>query len=84
MTYKHQDDPLMSWREDRQVVLDELIRLEGRGVDPVDRCELCQKVGVYRCLDCVAVQLLCGECMIRIHAFHPFHVIQASIALFCV
>jgi len=83
MTYGCQDNPLMAWREDRQLVLNELIRLEGPGVDPAGRCELCRKNGAYRCLDCVAVQFLCRECMTRIHAFHPFHVIQASIPLFC-
>jgi len=84
ITYGCQDDPLMAWREDCDLVLNELIRLEARGVDPAGTCELCRKEGIYRCLDCVAVQLLCRECMTRIHTFHPFHVIQASIPLFCV
>jgi len=71
----------MVWAEERQLFLDESIRLEGRGVIPVGRCELCRKDGHYRCLDCTAVQLLCEGCLTRVHAFHPFHTIQVSLSL---
>jgi hypothetical protein len=75
----HQDNPLQQWREnEREVFLDELIRLEGRGVRTDDQCELCHKEGVYRCLDCIAVQFLCPRCVNSTHSFNPFHVIEVS------
>lgn len=77
-TYRCQDNPLQIWREERQLFLDELIRLEGRGIFTDGSCELCRENGLYRCLDCVAVQFLCGGCLNRVHSFHPFHVIQVS------
>jgi hypothetical protein len=58
--------------------LEELIRLEGRGIFTDGKCELCRKVGVYRCVDCLAVQFLCTGCMSRVHSFNPFHVIEVS------
>jgi len=67
---------------DRDLYLDELIRLEGRGVFTNNLCELCRNGGMYRCLDCLAVQLLCPGCMSRVHSFNPFHVIEVSPSVF--
>lgn len=66
---------------ERGVILEEIIRLDGRGVFTRGRCELCRQDGHYRCLDCVAVQFLCGDCMSRVHSFNPLHVIEVS---FCI
>ena len=77
-TDHYQDNPLLLWRTERKLFLEEFIRLEGRGVFTDDHCELCRKEGMFRCTDCVAVQFLCGGCMSRVHSFNPFHVIEVS------
>ena len=73
------DNPLLLWRDERDLFLKEFVRLEGRGVSTNGNCELCRNEGAFRCLDCVAVQFLCQECIARVHAFNPFHVIQVSL-----
>lgn len=78
-TYSVKDNPLLQWMPDRRVYLEELIRLEGRGIFTDEgQCELCRKDGQYRCLDCVAVQFLCSECTCSVHSFNPFHVVEVS------
>ena len=74
----YQDDPLLSWRAERRAFLEELTRLEGRGIFTNGKCELCRKDGEYRCVDCLAIQFLCGDCMTRVHSFDPLHVIEVS------
>jgi len=70
----------MLWVDDeRETYLKESIRLEGRGMFTDDHCELCHKEGVYRCVDCFAVQFLCEGCMSRVHSFNPLHVIEVSL-----
>lgn len=71
----------MLWRAERGLFLQELIRLEARGTSTGGRCELCRKDGLYRCVDCHAVQLLCEGCMNRVHSFHPLHVIEVSLSM---
>lgn len=68
--------------EDRDLCLDDVIRLEGRGVLTDDHCELCRKEGKFRCVDCVAVQFLCKECISSVHSFNPFHVIEVCSCVF--
>ena len=34
---------------------------------------------MYRCVDCLAVQFLCGGCLSRVHSFNPLHVIEVSL-----
>ena len=71
-----QDDPLLLWRAKRDLFLEEFIRLEGRGATANDRCELCRKEGTHRCLDCIAIRLLCTGCLSRVHSFNPFHAVE--------
>ena len=64
---------------DHDLYLDELIRLEGRGIFTDNRCELCRNDGVYCCVDYLAVQFLCPGCMSRVYSFNPFHMIEVSL-----
>lgn len=73
---RSQDKPLRHWRAERELFLEELIRLEGRGITANDHCELCRNEGIYRCVDCLTIQLLCGRCLTSVHSFNPFHVIE--------
>lgn len=66
---------------ERDMLLREVTRLEGRGIFTDGRCELCRQDGLYRCLDCQAVQFLCGGCMSRVHSFNPFHVIEVGLSI---
>ena len=68
----------MSWRAERGTFLKELTRLEARGVFTNGQCERCTRDGQYRCVDCLAVQLLCEKCTRRTHSFNPLHVIEVS------
>lgn len=67
---------------ERELFLEEFIRLEGRGVSTDGKCELCRNEGAYRCIDCLAVQFLCGGCMSRVHSFNPFHIIEVSLSYY--
>ena len=76
------DNPLLLWRNEHDIFLNEFIRLEGRGVSAHGNCELCCNEGLFRCLDCIAVQFLCQRCMAGVHAFNPFHVIEVRLRIF--
>ena len=77
-----QDNPLLLWMAERDTFLNELIRLEGTGDFTTNgKCELCRNDGTYRCLDCHAVQSLCGGCLSRVHSFNPFHIVEVSLLI---
>ncbi|KAJ7909356.1 hypothetical protein B0H13DRAFT_1616599, partial [Mycena leptocephala] len=74
------DRPLNIWAEDDlEEFLDAAVRCDGRG-DYVTqlRCGECRAVDspAHRCEDCFTDALLCGGCMICLHADNPFHVIK--------
>jgi hypothetical protein len=81
-THLRQDNPFLLLSEERDLILDEFIRLESRGVLSPS-CELCSQEGEYRCVDCDAVQLLCKGCLCRVHSFHPLHEIEVSLLVLC-
>ncbi|KAH7907679.1 hypothetical protein BJ138DRAFT_1116497 [Hygrophoropsis aurantiaca] len=73
------DHPLLTWINFRDVYLQELLRLEGRGDHAADNsmCDMCQlEVGFFRCQDCFGVDLFCKECTLTKHAQSPLHRIQ--------
>ena len=79
-SFQCQDNPLLLWTTaERDTLLREFIRLEGRGVFTEGRCELCHQSGLYRCLDCTAVHFVCGDCMKQIHHFNFFHEIEVCL-----
>ncbi|KAJ7761424.1 hypothetical protein B0H16DRAFT_1312223 [Mycena metata] len=65
--------------DDLEEFADEILRCEGRGdyYDQV-RCAECQVPGiqVHRCQDCFTDALFCANCTVRLHADHPFHVLE--------
>ncbi|KAJ7024119.1 hypothetical protein C8F04DRAFT_1192750 [Mycena alexandri] len=76
------DRPLEVWMEDDlEEFADEILRCEGQGdyYDQV-RCAECQVPGIqaHRCQDCFTDALFCANCMVRLHADHPFHVLERS------
>ncbi|KAJ7928222.1 hypothetical protein B0H13DRAFT_2549726 [Mycena leptocephala] len=77
---RESDRPLNIWAEDDlEDFLDAVVRGEGRG-DYVTqlRCGECRTVDspAHRCEDCFTDALVCGGCMVRLHADNPFHVIK--------
>ncbi|KDR66325.1 hypothetical protein GALMADRAFT_1156932 [Galerina marginata CBS 339.88] len=79
--------PMVLWKEGfRDIYLDEMLRLEGRGDAWADGEAVCtdcmaRKVdppapGVYRCAECFLPALLCKECCLRRHRILPLHTIE--------
>lgn len=74
-----QDHPTREWvRYSRGMVLDEMIRLEGRGLHSGMPCPRCGVVTnpTFRCEDCIGGELYCSQCMISMHRQSPFHNIK--------
>ncbi|KAH7918389.1 hypothetical protein BV22DRAFT_1024674 [Leucogyrophana mollusca] len=73
-----QDNPLLLWLPERQKFLEELIRLEGRGVQGIDElCSSCKNASSrYRCEDCFGVDMHCIDCVVQKHAHSPLHRIE--------
>ncbi|KAF8137103.1 hypothetical protein EV363DRAFT_1156356 [Boletus edulis] len=62
--------------EDRDSFLRELIRLEGRSC--LTTCAGCKttEVAMYRCDDCLAVDLYCKTCILLQHGNQPVHLVK--------
>ncbi|KAF8132456.1 hypothetical protein EV363DRAFT_1163307 [Boletus edulis] len=75
MSYLLQDHPLLTWLDDRELFLQELIRLEGRGDQGLDgECGACKSAtACYRCSDCFGGVMYCKWCIIQQHAASPLH-----------
>ncbi|TFK74082.1 hypothetical protein BDN72DRAFT_914121 [Pluteus cervinus] len=73
--------PLLNFIPQRDVFLQERIRLEGRGVEdgaPMT-CGLCKQTDAaayYRCETCFDCRLFCAGCIVNNHAANPFHWVQ--------
>lgn len=74
------DTPLLTWMEDRDDFLRELIHLEGR--NGVTACLFC-KTGptIYHCDDFLRIDLYCKMCIVSRHASQPVHLIKVSVLL---
>ncbi|KAK7026145.1 hypothetical protein R3P38DRAFT_2529348 [Favolaschia claudopus] len=73
------DNPLAQWTEDlRQIYLEEILRLEGRGDHTYSHCRRCGDGSAeFRCCDCLGGgELLCAACTKDGHQQMPFHRIQ--------
>ena len=78
-----QDNPMLQWRDhSRELVLDEMLWLEGRGLYADLPCGECfSPRPLYRCKDCFGGQLFCQGCIAATHCRSPFHVIEVSNSL---
>ena len=78
---------MTTWLEYRQEYLDELLRLEGRGLNAAEAregpsCADCKaQEGTYRCVECFGRELVCEGCCISRHRRLPLHRIEVNFKL---
>lgn len=83
-----QDEPMTYFLPRRGLLLDELLRREGRGDYVSPRCLDCASEGVagparVRCTTCPPGPLLCEACIVRKHADSPYHRTQVRFIVYC-
>ena len=68
------------WEQYRDEFTDEVLRHEGlAGLAAPPPCVKCSGSGaVYRCIDCLFVQMLCQCCIVTAHGLEPLHNIQVT------
>ncbi|KAG6846689.1 hypothetical protein H0H93_012418 [Arthromyces matolae] len=73
------DDPMFEWlKHDREVFLDELLRCDGRGSEPMINCGCTGTFPAeFRCIDCLHCEMKCRSCIVDNHKTLPLHRIQA-------
>lgn len=70
-----QNDLLRQYRDNRQTLMFEMIRLEAPPQGGL--CMLCDSAsGTYRCKDCFPQNYYCTQCCLSTHSQRPFHRIQ--------
>ncbi|KAF9549685.1 hypothetical protein CPC08DRAFT_648139, partial [Agrocybe pediades] len=71
------DEPLKEWVEEQEVFLSEFLRLEGND-ERVKLCSECQteRVGTFRCTDCDNLDLVCRECILKLHRRNGLHRVE--------
>lgn len=71
---------MLQWRDySRELALDEMLWLEGRGLYAESPCGGCSFPSpLYRCTDCFGGQLFCQECTVSMHSRSPFHIVEVS------
>lgn len=79
---QHQDNPLLTWMNESDFFLTELLWHDGRG-DRDHDSDLCPGCSTstphqHRCQDCLDAQLYCCACIVKDHARLPTHTIQVS------
>ncbi|KAN0079965.1 hypothetical protein V8E55_009531 [Tylopilus felleus] len=69
------DHPLLTWLNDCELFLQELMCLEGRGDQGLDgKCGGCKSAETcYRCADCFGGVMYCKRCIIQQHTVNPLH-----------
>ncbi|KAL0567977.1 hypothetical protein V5O48_014022 [Marasmius crinis-equi] len=70
------DGPMVEWKAFTSLFLDEMMVADGRGRHTSTRCFLCQRAdregeARYRCHYCYGGQLMCQECLLRVHQSRP-------------
>ncbi|KAF9543190.1 hypothetical protein CPC08DRAFT_649965 [Agrocybe pediades] len=73
---RRSDEPLKDWVEEREVFLSEFLRLEGDGPSDSGCANCVDHVPAFRCLDCDTLDLLCRECILRLHCRNGLHRIE--------
>ncbi|KDQ23596.1 hypothetical protein PLEOSDRAFT_1048381, partial [Pleurotus ostreatus PC15] len=71
------DNPMLVWMQERDLFLEELLRLEAPEIDQ-EYCatNACLSIGLYRCPQCTDVRLFCHICIVERHEASPFHVVE--------
>jgi len=70
---------MLQWRDlSHEMALEEMLRLEGRGVYAGLPCGECSSTPLYRCTDCFGGELFCQQCTLAMHRRSPFHIIEVS------
>jgi len=71
---------MLQWRDySRELALDEMLRLEGRGEYAGLPCGECSApCPLYRCVDCFGGELFCQGCIKSMHQRSPFHIVEVS------
>ena len=76
----HSQKKISIWLAHHDLILDELIRQDGHGVqDSSGFCRMCKaSPGLYRCMDCSRGTLLCQTCIVDRHTQlqSPLHQIE--------
>ena len=81
-SFQHQDNPLLLWTlTECNLYLNRVIQLKGQGVFTDGQCKLCHQDGIYHCIDCIAVNFLCEDCIKEVHHFSFFHEIKVSLSV---
>lgn len=82
-----QVEAMRSWLPMRDVYLEEMIGLEGRGEHPEDACRSCRKNAsltivaahaTFECMDCDSRELQCHGCIVDDHGHLPLHRVRVS------
>ena len=76
---------MSDWLTQRLVMLDELLRMDGLGsLATPGKCMGCmERVGEYRCEECLGGNLFCSVCIVSSHRQLPLHKLQARIPVSC-
>ncbi|KIJ15234.1 hypothetical protein PAXINDRAFT_77683, partial [Paxillus involutus ATCC 200175] len=70
------DNPNLVWLDDCEMFLQEMMWHEGRGAFP-ETCGQCKGTGpIYKCEDCVGMDLYCEGCILSTHSRTPLHRLQ--------
>jgi hypothetical protein len=69
---------MLQWREySCELVLDEMLRLEGWGAYAGSPCGECFAPSpLYHCTDCFGGELFCQACIRLMHRCSPFHIVE--------
>jgi len=73
---------MLQWRDhSRELALNEMLRLEGRGGYAGSPCGECSTPRpLHRCVDCFGHELFCELCTLLLHRRSPFHIIEVGIS----
>lgn len=71
---------MLVWMQERDLFLEELLRLEGPEIDQ-EYCatNACLSIGLYRCPQCTDSRLFCNICTVQRHEASPFHIVEVRI-----
>lgn len=65
----------------RQTYIDELVRHDSLGdAEDCGACGICNtSIANVRCIDCSSTELLCGDCMVKLHQRNPLHRVEVRL-----
>lgn len=75
-----QDMPFLTWMSERDLFVQEFLRLEAPDSGVCADCPECpansESVGAYRCRQCYDDRLFCQACIVTLHRTSPFHQVE--------